>query len=582
MRGSPTEPPIGGRKAGKGKNASATPAKWSIWTNDGRAIPSRNTGTSKTLWALPTRPSSTSIPKGRAATATRWIAREIRESFARMAMNDEETVALIAGGHAFGKSHGMVDPEKIGPAPEGAPIQAMGLGWQNPEGTGFAQYTMTNGIEGSWTSNPIHWDNDYLTNLFKYEWKKTKSPAGALQWTPVDPNHAPQTPDAHIEGKEEPVMMMTSDLALKTDPAYRKICENFLDDFDYFADAFARAWYKLTHRDMGPMDRYIGPEVPETTLLWQDPVPRLDHPIVDDADVAELKQKVLESGLSVSALVSAAWASASTYRDSDKRGGANRARVCLEPQKSWEVNNPKQLAKTLGTLERVQAAFNQRQTGGKKISMADLIVLAGCAAVEKAANDAGVAATVPFVAGRMDTTQEWTDEESFEWLRPVVDGFRNYRNEEVHYKVAPEHLFLDKAHLLALTAPEWTALAGGLKVLGINYDGSRQGLFTERPGMLTNDFFRVLTSMDYEWKPRDDQELLFNIDDRKTDETRFTATRCDLVFGSNAQLRQVAEVYAADDGHERFVHDFVKTWHKVMMLDRFDVPKARATAMSAC
>jgi catalase-peroxidase len=509
-------------------------------------------------------------------------AREIRESFARMAMNDEETVALIAGGHAFGKSHGMVDANKIGPAPEGAPIQAMGLGWQNPEGTGFAQYTMTNGIEGSWTSNPTRWDNDYLTNLFKHEWKKTKSPAGALQWTPVDPENAQQTPDAHIKGKQETVMMMTSDLALKADPAYRKICEKFLEDFDYFADAFARAWYKLTHRDMGPVDRYIGPEVPNTTLLWQDPIPRLDHELVDQADVAHLTKKILDSGLSVSALVSAAWASASTYRDSDMRGGANGARVRLEPQKNWEVNNPQQLAKTLDTLERIQTEFNKSQSGGKKISLADLIVLAGCAAVEKAAKDAGVDVAVPFVPGRMDTSQEWTDKESMEWLKPVVDGFRNYRNDKVKYKVAPEHMFLDKAQLLALTAPQWTALAGGLKVLGVNYDGSKHGMFTDKPGVLTNDFFRVLTSMDYEWKPQDKQELLFDISDRKTGQTRYTATRCDLVFGSNAQLRQVAEVYAASDGHKRFVHDFVKAWHKVMMLDRFDVPKARAEAMSVC
>lgn len=506
-------------------------------------------------------------------------AREIRESFARMAMNDEETVALIAGGHAFGKSHGKVDAERIGPAPERAPIQAMGLGWQNPEGTGFAQYTMTNGIEGSWTSQPTRWDNEYLTNLFKYEWKKTESPAGALQWTPIDPDEAPKTPDAHIEGREEPVMMMTSDLALKTDPAYREICERFLDDFDYFADAFARAWYKLTHRDMGPLDRYVGSEVPKTALLWQDPVPKLDHETVDEADVAELGQKVLASGLSVAALVSAAWASASTYRNSDKRGGANGARVRLEPQKDWEVNDPEQLAETLGTLERIRGEFNDGQTGGKKISMADLIVLAGGAAVEKAAGDAGVEVRVPFVPGRTDTTQEWTDGESFEWLKPVVDGFRNYRNEEVQSRVEPEHLFLDKAHLLALSAPEWTALTGGLKVLDVNYDGSKHGVLTERPGVLTNDFFRVVTSMDYEWKPANDGAWLFDIDDRATGETKFTATRCDLVFGSNAQLRSVAEVYAADDGHERFVRDFVKAWHKVMMLDRFDVPDARAEAM---
>ncbi len=508
-------------------------------------------------------------------------AREIRESFARMAMNDEETVALIAGGHAFGKSHGMVNPEKIGPAPEGAPIQAMGLGWQNPEGTGFAQYSMTNGIEGSWTPDPTRWDNAYLTNLFKYEWKKTTSPAGALQWEPVNPD-APTTPDAHIEGKEHALMMMTSDLALKKDPVYREICERFMDDFDYFTDAFARAWYKLTHRDMGPKDRYVGPEVPEVTLPWQDPIPALDHEVVNAADIAELKKTILDSGLSVSALVSAAWASASTYRDSDKRGGANGARVRLAPQKDWAVNSPAQLAETLGALERIQADFNGARSGGKKVSLADLIVLGGAAAVEKAAADAGVEVTVPFVPGRMDTTQELTDGESFEWLKPVADGFRNYHDDAVRFSVPDEHLFLDKAALLTLTAPEWTALAGGLKVLDVNYDDAKHGLFTDRPGVLTNDFFRVLTSMDYEWKPQDEGETTFDINDRATGETKFTATRCDLVFGSNAELRQIAEVYGAADGHARLVKDFVAAWHKVMMLDRFDVPEERHEVMSIC
>ena len=508
-------------------------------------------------------------------------AREIRESFARMAMNDEETVALIAGGHAFGKSHGMVAPDKIGPAPEAANMSLQGLGWHNPEGSGNAEYTMTNGIEGSWTQNPTRWDNEYLTNLFSHDWEKTESPAGALQWTPVDPD-APKTPDAHLEGKENSLMMMTSDIALKTDPAYREVCQRFLDDFDYFADAFARAWYKLTHRDMGPIDRYVGPEVPEVLLPWQDPIPALDHELIDDADIAQLKGTILNSGLSVSALVSAAWASASSYRDSDKRGGANGARIRLEPQKDWAVNNPAQLAETLRTLEGVQSDFNSAQSGGKKVSMADLIVLGGCAALEQAAKDAGVEVTVPFVPGRMDTTPELTDGESFEWLKPVVDGFRNYVNEEVGYNVAPEHIFLDKAQLLSLTAPEWTALAGGLKVLGVNYDGSKHGLFTDRPGVLTNDFFKVLTSMDYAWTPQDGRELTFAISDRKTGEIKFTATRCDLVFGANAQLRQIAEVYAADDGLERLVKDFAKAWHKVMMLDRYDVPEARTEATSIC
>ena len=496
-------------------------------------------------------------------------ARDIRETFARMAMNDEETVALIAGGHAFGKSHGMVDADKIGPAPEGAPIQAMGLGWQNPEGTGFAEYTMTNGIEGSWTPNPTQWDNSYLENLFKYEWEQTKSPAGAVQWKPKS-SDAPKTPDAHKSGVEHELMMMTSDLALRIDPAYKEICERFLGDFDYFSDTFSRAWYKLTHRDMGPKTRYFGPEVAEEDLLWQDPIPALDHDVVDDADINALKNKILESGLSVSALVSAAWASASNYRDSDKRGGANGARVRLDPQKDWEINRPDELNSVLSTLEIIQSEFNSAQSG-KKVSIADLIVLGGCAAVEQAAKEAGVQVTVPFTPGRMDTTQELTDVESFEWLKPVSDGFRNYHNDAIGYKVKPERIFLDRAHLLTLTAPEWTVLVGGLRALDQNWDRSKHGIFTDRPGVLTNDFFRVLTSMDYEWKPVDNREMVFDICDRNTGETKFTATRCDLVFGSNAELRQVAEVYGADDGHERMVKDFVAAWNKVMMLDRFDV-----------
>ena len=496
-------------------------------------------------------------------------ARDIRETFARMAMNDEETVALIAGGHAFGKSHGMVAADKIGPAPEGAPIQAMGLGWQNSEGTGFAEYTMTNGIEGSWTPNPTQWDNSYLENLFKYEWEQTKSPTDAIQWQPSDPN-APKTPDAHKPGVENSLMMMTSDIALKEDSAYREICQRFLTDFEYFSDTFARAWYKLTHRDMGPKVRYLGPEVPEEDLDWQDPIPALDHDVVDDADISSLKDKILASGLSVSELVSAAWASAGNYRDSDKRGGANGARVGLNPQKDWEINRPQELSKVLSTLEQIQSEFNDAQSGNKKISIADLIVLGGCAAIEKAAKDAGVDVSVPFTPGRMDTTQELTDIESFEWLKPVSDGFRNYHNEAVGYRVKAERIFLDRAQLLTLTAPEWTVLVGGLRVLDQNWDRSKHGIFTDRPEVLTNDFFRVLTSMDYEWKPIDNREMLFNICDRNTGETKFTATRCDLIFGSNAELRQVAEVYGADDGHERMVQDFVAAWNKVMMLDRFD------------
>ena len=501
-------------------------------------------------------------------------ARDIRETFARMAMNDEETVALIAGGHAFGKSHGMVDSDKIGPAPEGAPIQAMGLGWQNPEGTGFAEYTMTNGIEGSWTPNPTQWDNSYLENLFKYEWEQTESPSGAVQWKPTNPD-APKTPDAHKPGVDNNLMMMTSDLALKVDPDYREICQRFLDDFDDFSDKFARAWYKLTHRDMGPKVRYLGPEVAAEDLSWQDPIPALDHEVVNASDIAELKEKILSSELSVSALVSAAWGSASNYRDSDKRGGANGARVRLEPQKNWKVNRPDELSSVLSTLESIQTEFNNAQSGDKKVSMADLVVLGGCAAIEKAASDAGVQVEVPFTPGRMDTTQEQTDIESFEWLKPVSDGFRNYHNEAVGYRVKPERIFLDRAQLLTLTAPEWTALVGGLRSLDQNWDGSKHGIFTDRPGVLTNDFFQVLTSMDYEWKPVDNREMVFNICDRTTGETKFTATRCDLIFGSNAELRQVAEVYAANDGHERMVKDFVAAWNKVMMLDRFDVKRGR-------
>ncbi len=498
-------------------------------------------------------------------------ARDIRETFARMAMNDEETVALIAGGHAFGKSHGMVAPDKIGPAPEGAPIQAMGLGWQNPEGTGFAEYTMTNGIEGSWTPNPTQWDNSYLTNLFNYEWEKTESPSGAVQWKPSNPD-APKTPDAHKPGVEHNLMMMTSDIALRVDPAYNEICQRYLNDFDHFGDAFSRAWYKLTHRDLGPKTRYLGPEVAEEDMPWQDPIPALDHDVVNEADISSLKDKILTSGLSVSALVSAAWSSASNYRDSDKRGGANGARVRLNPQKDWKVNRPQELSQVLSTLEGIQSEFNGAQSGNKKVSIADLIVLGGCAAVEKAAKDAGVEIDVPFTPGRMDTTQELTsDIESFEWLKPVSDGFRNYHNDAIGYKVKAERIFLDRAQLLTLTAPEWTVLVGGLRALDQNYDHSKHGIFTDKPGVLTNDFFRVLTSMDYEWKPVDNREMVFDICDRKTGETKFTATRCDLIFGSNAELRQVAEVYGANDGHERMVKDFAAAWNKVMMLDRFDL-----------
>jgi len=500
-------------------------------------------------------------------------AHDIRETFARMAMNDEETVALIAGGHAFGKSHGMVDGSKVGPAPEGAPISAMGMGWKNTEGTGFAEYAMTSGLEGAWTPNPTKWDNDYLENLFKYDWEMTKSPSGGIQYKPAD-SSAPKTPDAHKDGQMNELMMLATDVALKVDPIYREICERFLADFDYFSDCFARAWFKLTHRDMGPKVRYLGPEVPSEDLIWQDPIPTVDHELINDADAASLKQTILGTGHSVSELISAAWSSASNYRDSDKRGGANGARVRLDPQRNWAVNRPDELAKVLSSLEKVQQDFNGGQSGNKKVSLADLIVLGGCAAVEKAAKDAGVSVTVPFTPGRADVGQDQTDVESFEWLQPVADGFRNYQRDDVEFKVSPERIFLDRAHLLTLTAPEWTVLTGGLRVLDQNHGHSKHGVFTERPGVLTNDFFRVLTSMDYEWVANDASETTFNINERKSGNTKYTGTRCDMIFGSNAQLRAIAEVYAADDGHERMVKDFVAAWNKVMMLDRFELATA--------
>jgi catalase-peroxidase len=499
-------------------------------------------------------------------------ARDIRITFTRMAMNDEETVALIAGGHAFGKSHGMVAAANVGPPPEMAPIEAMGLGWQNPEGTGFAEYTMTNGIEGSWTPNPTQWDNSYLENLFKFEWKQTKSPAGALQWTPIDPG-APRTPDAHNPAKMNPLMMMTSDLALKVDPEYRKVCEKFLRDFDAFTQAFSKAWYKLTHRDMGPRERYLGPEKRlEDGLLWQDPIPLRDYDRVSAADVAELKKSILLTGLSMSDLVFTAFSAASTYRNSDKRGGANGGRLALAPQNSWRVNQ--RTVPVIAALRGILREFNGKESAGTKASLADLIVLGGCAAIEKGAADAGVHVSVPFTPGRRDTTQELTDIEMSDWLKPVVDGFRNYVDDQfaaISQGVSPEAMFLDKAQLLALTPPEWVALVGGLRAMGANYDGSANGIFTDRVGVLTNDFFTVLTSMNYEWKRLDGTNMMFSLEDRVTGKTRFQATRSDLLFGSNSQLRAVAEVYASSDGHARFVKDFVRVWDKVMMLDRFDV-----------
>ncbi len=500
-------------------------------------------------------------------------ARDIRIAFTRMAMNDEETVALIAGGHAFGKSHGMVAPDRIGAPPEMAPIEQMGLGWHNPQGQGNAENTMTNGIEGSWTPDPTTWDNSYLENLFKYEWEQTKSPAGALQWTPKDPN-APRTPDAHIPGKTHPLMMMTSDIALKDDPVYRPICERFLADFDYFTLQFSKAWYKLTHRDMGPKERYLGEErTIEDDLLWQDPIPPVDHALIDANDVERLKQAILGSGVSVSDLAFTAFSAASTYRDTDKRGGANGARIALAPQKDWAVNQ-----RAMPVIERLRAIgddFNASAAGGKRVSLADLIVLGGCAAVERAAADGGNAVSVPFTPGRMDTTDDRTDADSFEWLRPMVDGFRNYvddRFEDVTGgKLAPEQMFLDRANLLGLSAPEWAVLTAGLRALGANWDGSTTGVLTDRAGTLSNDFFTVVTSMDYDWSKTDEKGHAFALRDRNSGEQRYTATRLDLIFGANSQLRAISEVYAATTGEARFVRDFVRVWDKVMMADRYDV-----------
>lgn len=476
-------------------------------------------------------------------------------------MDDEETVALIAGGHVFGKSHGVVSPDEVGPPPEIAPIEAMGLGWQNPEGTGFAQYTMTNGIECSWTPNPTQWDNSYLGNLFAFEWEQIRSPAGAIQWTPTD-HEAPKTLDAHIDGKMND-LMMTSDIALKVDPAYRGVCEKFLGDFDAFTRAFSKDWYKLTHCDMGPKERYLGPKVMiENDLLWQEPIPEWDHEIIDDVDIAKLKDTILSAHLSVSDLAFTAFSSAATYRDSDKRGGANGARLALAPQNGWAVN--RRCGPVVEKLRGIAQRF-QNDNGDKKVSLADLIVLGGCAAVEKAAADAGVVVKVPFTPGRADTTRALTDEESFEWLKPVADGFRNYTDdlfEEVTQgRVSPEELFLDKANLLLLSAPEWVALAGGLRVLGANYDSSRYGVFTDHVGVLMNDFFTAVTSMDFEWKKADEQGMTFTIDDRQRGDARYMATRCDVIFGSNQQLRAISEIYASAGGHERVVSDFVKVWH---------------------
>ena len=492
----------------------------------------------------------------------------IRQSFALMAMNDEETVALIAGGHSFGKVHGAAPDSNLGPDPEAAPLEEMGLGWKNKYGKGNAEDTITSGLEGTWTKTPIQWSINFLENLFDYEWELTKSPAGAWQWKPRGQAGAGSVPDAHIPGKMNQPFMLTTDLSLRLDPDYEKISRRFLENPAEFEDAFARAWFKLTHRDMGPKTRYLGPEVPAEDLLWQDPLPEVTHKLVDENDIADLKGKILDSGLSVSELVSTAWASASTYRDSDKRGGANGARVRLAPQKDWEVNNPKQLANVMKTLEDIQKEFNGAG-GEKKVSLADLIVLGGCTAVEKAAKDAGFEVSVPFAPGRADASQEQTDVENFKYLEPLSDGFRNYM--KVKYMGSAEEMLVDRAQLLTLTPPEMTALVGGLRVLNTNYDGSKHGVFTERPGTLTNDFFVNLLDMRTVWKAVSEDKEQYEGLDRKTGDLKWTGTRVDLLFGSNSELRALAEVYGSADGQEKFVHDFVAVWNKVMNLDRYDL-----------
>jgi len=497
-------------------------------------------------------------------------ARDIRETFGRMAMNDEETVALVAGGHTFGKVHGAADAKQyVGPEPEGASVEEQGLGWKNSFGSGNGVATITSGLEGAWTTAPATWDNNYFENLFKYDWELTKSPAGAHQWTPKDASAQGTVPDAHDPAQRHAPMMLTSDLALKLDPQYGPISKRFYENPAEFADAFARAWYKLMHRDMGPVSRYLGPWVPAEELLWQDPVPAVTHPLVDERDIAALKSTILASGLTISQLVATAWASAASFRGSDKRGGANGARVRLAPQKTWDVNSPAQLPNVLGVLEKIQGDFNSAQSGGKMISLADLIVLGGCAAVEEAAKNAGVHVTVPFAPGRTDASQEQTDVETFSVLEPEADGFRNYR--KAMYSVSPEAMLVDRAQLLTLTAPEMTVLLGGMRVLDANTGGVKHGVFTNRPGTLTNDFFVNLLDMGTTWKRVSEGEETFEGRDRLTGELKWTGTRVDLIFGSNSQLRALSEVYASDDAREKFAHDFVSAWTKVMNLDRFDL-----------
>jgi catalase-peroxidase len=498
---------------------------------------------------------------------------DIRETFRRMAMNDEETVALIAGGHTFGKTHGAGPESHVGPDTEAAPIEEQGLGWRSTFGTGKGGDTITSGLEVTWTTTPTKWSNDYFKNLFSYEWELTKSPAGAHQWKPKGGAGAGTVPDAHDKSKRHAPAMLTTDLSLRVDPVYERISRRFYEHPDQFADAFARAWFKLTHRDMGPRARYLGPEVPAEELIWQDPIPAVNHKLIDEKDIASLKGKILASGLSVSELISTAWASASTFRGSDKRGGANGARIRLAPQKDWEVNQPAQLAKVVKALEGIQSEFNKAQSGGKKVSLADVIVLAGCAGVEQAAKNGGHAVTVPFAPGRMDASAEQTDTESFAVLEPVADGFRNYVGGK--YPVSAEELLVDRAQLLTLTAPEMTVLLGGMRALNTNFGGTKHGVFTKRPGALTNDFFVNLLDMGTEWKATSDAKDVFEGRDRKTGAPKWTATRVDLVFGSNSLLRALAEVYASSDAQAKFVQDFVAVWTKVMNLDRYDLASSR-------
>ena len=532
--------------------------------SDGEYVLEANLGASHMglIYVNPEGPNGKSDPLG--------TAKLMKETFGRMAMNDEETVALTAGGHTFGKAHGAANPDQyVGPEPAGASIVEQSMGWKNSFGTGVLDDAITSGIEGAWTPNPIQWDHDYFKVLLDYDWERTKSPAGANQWKPTAASAAKQAPRAGDASKTQELMMTDADMALKLDPDYLKISKHFYENPAALEDAFARAWYKLTHRDMGPISRYLGPEVPKEELLWQDPVPAVNHDLVSDADVAELKKRLLASGLTVSQLVSTAWASASTYRNSDKRGGANGARIRLEPQRSWEVNNPEGLNKVLAVLEGVQKEFNSAQSGNKKISMADLIVLGGSAGIEEAARHAGHAVEVPFTAGRTDATQEQTDVYSFEALEPSADGFRNYKN--MDYKASAEALLVDRAQLMQLTAPEMTVLIGGMRVLDTNFDGSRHGVWTERRGVLTNDFFVNLLDLSVKWEDASENETVFSGRDRKTGSVKWTGARADLIFGSNTELRAYAEVYGSSDSEKKFVKDFIATWTKVMNLDRFDL-----------